>query len=90
MPDEKPTIPVHALDQPDYREVLRHADVIIAVDVMTRQETVVHGVDALRRALETDTTDQIVAAFVELDVQTNELPWLRSIVQEITRPPDKP
>lgn len=83
MPTKKPTIPVHALDQPDYREVLRHADVVVAVDVMTRQETVVHGLEALRRSLESDKTEQLAAAFIELDMQTEELGWLRSIISSL-------
>ena len=75
-----PNIPVHALEEPEYREVLKSADIIYGVDVNSRHEFLLFGREQLQRIVDSGVTEQAAVAKVELDHDTDELEWVIAAV----------
>lgn len=59
------------------------ADVIIAVDVSTREKEVVYGRHAGERASETGREEDLFVLRVELDVDSGDLDWLVDAIEAI-------
>jgi hypothetical protein len=80
---EKPTIAVHSLEIPEYREELRKADVVFGVDVNTQREFLVYGRATLEQIVTSGQGEHLRVARVELDQETNELEFLLAVIQTL-------
>jgi len=74
-------IQVHALELPEVRETLKHADVIFGVDVDSEREFVVYGKEVLQRIVASNEGKMLRVARVELDQDTHELEYLLAAVR---------
>ena len=79
--EPSPELPIHP------REMLRQADVILGVDVMTRREFLLYGRETLEEIAETGQPETIGIVRVELDQETGELEKLTALVEELKGPP---
>jgi hypothetical protein len=74
-------IGVHALANPEYRDLLRDAEVIFAHDVSTGSNSIVFGRDVLQRIAGSDAGGEAKVLTVELDQGTDELEYLVTVVE---------
>lgn len=86
------SIPIHALfaaDQAspndaletDPRELISTADIVIAVDVMTRNKSLVYGRRILEGIIASGKSKPVVVLPVELDMETDELERLLVLLE---------
>jgi len=75
-------LPIHP------REMLRQADVILGVDVMSRRELLLYGRETLEQIAQIGLPETIGIVRVELDQETKELAKLTALVEELKGPPE--
>ena len=75
-------LPIHP------REMLRQADVILGVDVMSRREFLLYGRETLEQIAESGQPETIGIVRVELDQETEELAKIAALVEELKGPPE--
>jgi hypothetical protein len=64
------------------RDLLAETDVVIAVDVSTREEEVVYGRHEWELACDTGHEEDLIVLRVELDMETGDLEWLVDAMEE--------
>ena len=83
---EAPRVTIHQLtddqgtDGAAARELLKNAEVIIGVDVMSQREFLVYGRELLSEIGESAAPREVPVLHVELDQETRELEWLCAAV----------
>lgn len=80
-PEGYPLMPVCCIEVPEGRETLKSADVVLAVDVMSRATQVLRGEELLRRVVATGQTEKMKVLGVELDMNTAELEYVAAALR---------
>jgi hypothetical protein len=84
-------IPLHALldedcglnPETDPRQKLGDAEIIMVRDVMSRRQSLVFGKEIIRRVAMTGRAEPMPSVMVELDMATEELPLLLTLITAI-------
>jgi hypothetical protein len=80
--ETSPELPIHP------HEMLRQADVILGVDVMSRREFLLYGRETLEQIAETGQPETIGIVRVELDQESEELEKIAALWEELKGPPE--
>jgi hypothetical protein len=76
------TIAIDDLQDGSKIELLTDADVVIAVDAVTREEDVVYGHPIAERADRAEFKPGITVIRVELDMESDDLDWLAEAIDQ--------